>query len=50
MSDADLVAKFHGQADAVIGAAGSQALIETCWGLGRAADVGALVRAGRAAG
>jgi 2-methylcitrate dehydratase PrpD len=48
MSNADLEAKFHGQADAVIGAAGSQALIETCWGLGRATDVGALVSAGRA--
>jgi 2-methylcitrate dehydratase PrpD len=50
MSDAALEAKFHGQADAVIGAAASQALIEACWALDRAADVGELVRRGRAAG
>jgi 2-methylcitrate dehydratase PrpD len=44
MSDAQLEAKFSGMADAVLGAAGSRALIEACWGIGAAPDVSALVR------
>ncbi len=48
MSDADLEAKFHGQADAVLGAQRVQALIEACWGVGAAPDVRTVVQRGRA--
>lgn len=40
MSDAALEAKFHGQADPVLGAPRVDALIRACWGLGGAAGVG----------
>jgi len=45
MTDANLEAKFHGLADAVIGVERASRLIEACWGLGSAASVSALVRA-----
>ena len=45
MSDAALEAKFHGQADPVLGAPRVQALIQACWGLGGASGVGAVVQA-----
>ncbi len=48
MSDADLESKFHGQADEVLGADKVQALIEACWGVGAATDVGTVVNRGRA--
>jgi hypothetical protein len=48
MSDADLEAKFHGQADEVLGAQRVQALIEACWGVGAAADVHTVVGRARA--
>jgi 2-methylcitrate dehydratase PrpD len=47
MSDADLEAKFHSLADPVIGAAKAAALIESCWKLGEAKDVRALVERAR---
>ena len=46
MSDAQLEAKFRGMADAVLGAERCSTLIEACWGVGRAADVRGLARAG----
>jgi hypothetical protein len=48
MSDADLEAKFHGQADEVLGTQRVQALIDACWGVGAAADVCSVVERGRA--
>jgi 2-methylcitrate dehydratase PrpD len=48
MSDADLEAKFHGQADEVLGAERVQALIQACWGVGAAPDVRTVVDRGRA--
>ncbi|MFM7532727.1 MAG: MmgE/PrpD family protein [Rubrivivax sp.] len=48
MSDAALEAKFHGQADAVLGKMQVQALIAACWALGGAAGVDALVKEARA--
>ena len=48
MSDADLEAKFHGQADEVLGTQRVQALIEACWGVGAAADLRTVVDRGRA--
>ena len=39
MSDADLEAKFHSMADAVIGKAKADALVEACWQLAAAKDV-----------
>ena len=47
MTDAQLEAKFHGLADAVIGAPRSHALIEAAWGLGSASNVQALVAAAK---
>jgi 2-methylcitrate dehydratase PrpD len=47
MSDADLEAKFHGQADEVLGAQRVQSLIQACWGVGAAADVRSVVERGR---
>ncbi len=46
MTDAQLEAKFRGMADAVLGAERASALINACWGVGRAADVRGLARAG----
>ena len=46
MSDTQLEAKFRGMADAVLGAERCSALIAACWGVGGAADVRALARAG----
>ena len=46
MSDAQLEAKFRGMADAVLGTERCSALITACWGVGGAADVRALARAG----
>jgi 2-methylcitrate dehydratase PrpD len=48
MSDADLEAKFHGQADEVLGAERVQALIQACWGVGAAPDLRTVVERGRA--
>jgi 2-methylcitrate dehydratase PrpD len=48
MSDADLEAKFHGQADEVLGEERVQALIEACWGVGAAPDLRTVVERGRA--
>ena len=45
MTDANLEAKFHGLADAVIGAERASRLIAECWRLGSAANVSALVQA-----
>jgi 2-methylcitrate dehydratase PrpD len=39
MSTAQLEAKFHGLADAVIGASRCSALMAACWGVGEAADL-----------
>ncbi|MBT9503302.1 MAG: MmgE/PrpD family protein [Burkholderiaceae bacterium] len=47
MSDAQLEAKFRGMADQVLGAERCSALIAACWGVGGAADVGALAELGR---
>ena len=47
MSDRDLEAKFHSLADPVIGAAKAAALINSCWKLGAAKDVQALVAGAR---
>jgi 2-methylcitrate dehydratase PrpD len=44
MTDVQLKAKFHGLADAVLGAERCSALITACWGVGAAADVRALAR------
>jgi 2-methylcitrate dehydratase PrpD len=46
MTNAQLEAKFRGMADAVLGAERCSALITACWGVGSAADVRALARAG----
>ena len=43
MSDQDLEAKFHSLADAVIGRAQADALVEACWTLAAANNVHALV-------
>jgi 2-methylcitrate dehydratase PrpD len=43
MSDADLEAKFHGQADEVLGAPRVQALIDACWGVGAAPNLRAVL-------
>ena len=48
MSDADLEAKFHGQADEVLGEERVRALIEACWGVGAAPDLRTVVERGRA--
>ena len=48
LSDADLEAKFHGQADEVLGAERVQALIEACWGVGAAPDLRTVLDRGRA--
>jgi hypothetical protein len=48
MSDADLEAKFHGQADEVLGAQRVQALIQACWGVGAAPDLLTVVERGAA--
>ena len=45
MTDAQLEAKFRGMADEVIGAAKAGQLIASCWGLGGAPNVTALVQA-----
>jgi 2-methylcitrate dehydratase PrpD len=45
LTDAGLEGKFHGLADAVIGAARADALIAACWKLGSAADVRAVIAA-----
>jgi 2-methylcitrate dehydratase PrpD len=47
MSDADLEAKFHSLADAVIGKAKSDALIKACWKVGSANDLRAVVEGAR---
>ena len=47
MSDTDLEAKFHGLTDPVIGAAKSKAVIDACWKLADARNVGDLVAKGR---
>jgi 2-methylcitrate dehydratase PrpD len=47
MSDADLEAKFHSMADAVIGNSKTDALIAACWSLGAAKDVRSLVEKAR---
>ena len=47
MSDAQLAAKFHGLADAVIGAKRCAALIDACWAIGQAADVRGLTALAR---
>jgi 2-methylcitrate dehydratase PrpD len=49
MTDAQLDAKFHGLADAVLGTARCSALIDACWRVGRAADVRALAALGAVA-
>jgi 2-methylcitrate dehydratase PrpD len=46
MSDTQLEAKFHGMADAVLGAARCSALIAACWHAGAAADARTLARQG----
>jgi 2-methylcitrate dehydratase PrpD len=46
MTDAQLEAKFHGMADAVLGGERCSALIAACWDVGDAADVRALARLG----
>ena len=45
MTDALLEGKFHGLADAVMGAEKTSALIKACWAVGGAADVKGLARA-----
>ena len=47
LSDADLEAKFHSLADAVIGRAKAAALIDACWKLGGATNVSAIVDGAR---
>ncbi len=47
MSDADLEAKFHGLADAVIGAAKADGLIAACWKLAAAPNVKSIVEGAR---
>jgi 2-methylcitrate dehydratase PrpD len=42
MTDAQLEAKFHGLAEPILHAAGTNSLIEACWGVGDAKDVKAL--------
>jgi 2-methylcitrate dehydratase PrpD len=42
MTDAQLEAKFHGLADAVIGASRTSDLIRACWAVGTASDVRSL--------
>jgi len=46
MTDAQLEAKFHGMADAVLGASRCSELIAACWGTAVAADLRALARLG----
>jgi len=46
MTDTQLEAKFHGMADAILGAERTSALIAACWHVGGAADVRALTRLG----
>jgi len=46
MTDAQLEAKFHGMADAVLGASRCSELIAACWGVGGAADLRTLARLG----
>jgi 2-methylcitrate dehydratase PrpD len=43
MTDAHLEAKFHGLSDRVLGSEQTSALIQTCWAVGQAPDVRALV-------
>src|SRR5204863_7444175 len=47
MTDADLESKFHGLADPVIGEARATQLIATCWKVGDARDVKAVVDGAR---
>jgi 2-methylcitrate dehydratase PrpD len=47
MSDRDLEGKFHTLADAVVGKAKADALIEACWKLGAAKDVRAITERAR---
>ena len=47
LSDADLEAKFHSLADAVIGKAKAAALIDACWKLGGAKNVSVVVEGAR---
>jgi len=47
MSDADLEAKFHSMADAVIGKAKADALVEACWKLAAAKDMHGLANNAR---
>jgi len=47
MGDADLERKFHSLADAVIGEAKAKALIEACWGTGKAKDMKGIVERAR---
>jgi len=47
LGDADLEAKFHSLADAVIGKAKAAALIDACWKLGAAKNVSAVVEGAR---
>jgi hypothetical protein len=42
MSDTDLERKFHGLSDGILGMSKTDALLEACWDLGKAADVRAL--------
>jgi 2-methylcitrate dehydratase PrpD len=44
MIDAQLEAKFHGLSDTVLGAAQTDALIQSCWNLGSAVSVASVVR------
>jgi 2-methylcitrate dehydratase PrpD len=44
MSDTALEQKFHAMSDVVIGKEQSAALIQACWGLGKASDVRALAK------
>jgi 2-methylcitrate dehydratase PrpD len=45
LTDAGLEEKFHGMADAVIGAARASEMIAACWKLGAAADMRAVIAA-----
>jgi 2-methylcitrate dehydratase PrpD len=49
MTDAQLETKFHGLADAVLGARRCDALIAACWGLGETGDARALAALAAAA-
>ncbi|MET0544538.1 MAG: MmgE/PrpD family protein [Variovorax sp.] len=47
MSDADLERKFHGLSDAILGADTTDRLLQACWALGDATDLGRLTALAR---